>query len=78
MDDLFKPCDFSNIVGYPHVLPDKAIEKLPSFQGDKTVNVKSHILRFNICLAKCCNTHEYEDVKMKLFVLSFEEDVMEW
>ena len=31
MDNLFKPCNFTNIVGYPHDLPDKAIEKLPSF-----------------------------------------------
>ena len=30
MDDLCKPCNFSNIIGYPHDLPDKAIEKLPS------------------------------------------------
>ena len=28
MDDLCKPCDFSNIIGYPHDVPDKAIEKL--------------------------------------------------
>jgi hypothetical protein len=33
MDDLYKPCNFTNIQGYPHPLPDKAIEKSPSFSG---------------------------------------------
>lgn len=30
MNDLFVP-DFANINGYPHNIPDKAIEKLSSF-----------------------------------------------
>ena len=78
MEDLCKPCDFSNIVGYPHDLPDKAIEKLPSFQGNNAVSAKSHITKFNLCLAKWCNAHNFEDVKMRLFILSLEDDAMEW
>ena len=31
MDDLFAPFDFSAIAGYPHALPEKALEKLPTF-----------------------------------------------
>ena len=78
MDDLCKPCDFSNIVGYPHDLPDKAIENLPSFQDNNAISAKYHITKFNQCLAKWCNAHNYEDVKMKLFILSLEDDAMEW
>ena len=25
MEDLYKPCDFSSIQGYPHAIPDKAL-----------------------------------------------------
>jgi hypothetical protein len=32
MGDQCNPCNFTNIQGYPHPLPDKAIEKLPIFQ----------------------------------------------
>ena len=62
MDDLCKPCDFSNIVGYPHALPDKAIEKLPSFQGNNAISAKSHTTKFNQCIAKWCNASNYEAV----------------
>ena len=78
MEDLCKPCDFSNITGYPHDLPDKAIERLPSFQGNNAISAKSHITKFNQCLAKWCNAHNHEDVKMRLFILSLEDDAMEW
>jgi hypothetical protein len=31
MDDLYKPIDFSAISGYPHVIPEKAIENFALF-----------------------------------------------
>jgi hypothetical protein len=31
--ELNRPFNFSNIQGYPHDILEKAIEKLPSFQG---------------------------------------------
>jgi hypothetical protein len=31
MGDFFSPLEFTAIVGYPHVVTEKAIEKLPSF-----------------------------------------------
>jgi hypothetical protein len=34
MEDYFSPLDFSNVNGYPRVLPEKAIDKLPAFQGN--------------------------------------------
>ena len=78
MDDLCKPCDFSNITSYPHALPNKAIEKLPSFQGNNAISAKSHTTKFNQCIAKWCNASNYVDVRMRLFVLSSEDDAMEW
>ena len=43
MDDYFSPLDSSNINGYPHAIPEKAIEKLTSFQGNNAITVKAHI-----------------------------------
>jgi hypothetical protein len=34
MGDPLRPCNFTNIQGYPHPIPDKAIEKLSVFQGN--------------------------------------------
>ena len=52
MEDLYKPRDFSSIQGYPHAIPDKALEKLPSFQGNNAISVKTHLRNFNACIAK--------------------------
>jgi len=78
MNDLFAPCNFNNINGYPHNIPDKAIEKLPSFQGNNAISAASHVKNFNVCIFKWCNVANYEDVKMRLFVLSLEEDALDW
>ena len=32
VDNYYKPCDFSKIVGYAHDIPEKAIDKLPFFK----------------------------------------------
>ena len=42
MDAIYQPCDFSNIQGYLHPIPDKALEKLPSFQGNNAISAKAH------------------------------------
>jgi hypothetical protein len=34
---IYAPCDFSAINNYPHAIPEKAIEKLPSFQGNNAI-----------------------------------------
>ena len=68
MDAIYQPCDF----------PDKALEKLPSFQGNNVVSAKAHVRNFNLCISKWCNAYNHEDVKMKLFVLSLEEDALDW
>jgi hypothetical protein len=60
---IYDPCDFSAINGYPHAIPEKAIEKLPSFQGNNAINAKTHIKDFMRCINKWCVAHDYEDVK---------------
>jgi hypothetical protein len=76
--DIYDPCDFFNIYGYPHAIPEKAIEKLPSFQGNNAVRAKMHDKSFMRCINKWCAAHDHEDVKMKLFVLSLEDDASDW
>jgi hypothetical protein len=78
MDDLYKPIDFSAISGYPHVIPENAIENLPCFQSNNIVDARRHVQRVSHCFNKwCCNTL-YEDVGMKLFILSFDDDDLDW
>jgi hypothetical protein len=78
MGDPLSPCNFAIIQGYPHPIPDKAIEKLLAFQGNNVVSAKTHILNFNMCVLKWCNGHNYEYVKMTLFLYSLERDAVEW
>jgi hypothetical protein len=75
---IYDPCDFSAINNYPHAIPEKAIEKLPSFQGNNAISAKMHVKSFMRCINKWCAAHDYEDVKMKLFVLSLEDDASDW
>lgn len=46
MVDLFSPLDFSAINGYPHASLDKALEKLPTFQGNDVVTTKPMLKPF--------------------------------
>jgi hypothetical protein len=78
MSTLLRPLNFVAIQGAPHAIPDKAIEKLPSFQGNNAVSAHSHLLNFDLCILKWCHGHDEEDVKMTLFVYSLEGDVAEW
>jgi hypothetical protein len=48
MDDLYRPIDFSEISGYPHVIPEKALQKLPCFQGNNVVDARRHVLGFSL------------------------------
>ena len=79
-DAYFKPLDFTQIAGYPHTLPDKAIEKLPTFQGNNVVTVENHIGKISKCYLSWVRdpTQTHDDVYMKLFALSLEEDACEW
>jgi hypothetical protein len=46
MDDLFTRFHFSSIAGYPHALLEKALKKLPTFQGNNAISAKTHIKVF--------------------------------
>ena len=50
---------------------------LPSFQGNNAISTASHVKNFNVCIFKWCNVANYENVKMRLFVLSLEEDALD-
>ena len=47
MNMFLRPLNFAAIQGAPHTIPEKAIDKLPYFQGNNVVSVQSHILNFN-------------------------------
>jgi hypothetical protein len=76
MSAFLRPLNFAAIQGAPHAIPDKAIEKLPCFQGNNAISAHSHILNFNLCVLKYCRGHDEEDVKMTLFVYSLEGDAL--
>jgi hypothetical protein len=76
LDDLFKPSNFANICGYSHDVPEKAIDKLPFFQGNNAVSGRDHWRQFMSVIQK--QGVRNMDVVMKLFVLSLEDDAMDW
>ena len=80
MMEVFKPLDFSQIVGSPHAIQKYAIKKIPIFQGNNAITAKSHLRKFENYLVRYCNdaAHDHDDVKMKLFSLSLEDDAEEW
>ena len=80
MADFFKPLDFTQIAGTPHAIRNDAIKKLPTFQGNNAIIAKSHLQKFSRLLVGYCNevARDHDDVKMKLFALSLEEDVGDW
>lgn len=57
---------------------NKAIKKLPSFQGNNSITAKTHIRTFNVCITKWYNNANHKDIKMRLFVLALEEDALDW
>jgi hypothetical protein len=75
---FLRPSNFAAIQGAPHQVPEKAIDKLPTFQGNNAISAKSHILNFQMCVERYCRGHNEEDVKMTLFVYSLEGDIVEW
>ena len=80
MNNLFAPCDFTNIPGYPNFIPDEAIEaidELPSFLGNNAITTETHLRNFHLCVSKWCHDINHEDVKMRLFIFSLNGDAMD-
>jgi hypothetical protein len=78
MSIFLRPLNFAAIQGAPHAVSEKAIDKLPIFQGNNAISAKTHILNFRMCVQRYCGGHDEEDVKMTLFVYSLEGYVVEW
>jgi hypothetical protein len=78
MSIFLRPLNFAAIQGAHHTVPEKSIDKLPTFQGNNAISAKSHILNFRMCVEIYCGGHDEENVKMTLFVYSLEGDAAEW
>jgi hypothetical protein len=50
MSVFLRPLNFVAFQVAPHQVPEKAIDKLPTFQGNNGISAKSHILNFQMCL----------------------------
>jgi hypothetical protein len=74
----FSPFNFSAIVGYPHPVPaiNEWDDYLPRFRGSKHEHPGDHLLKFHICMLEHGFFHE--DVWIKMFKFSLEEDAHEW
>jgi hypothetical protein len=59
--ELNRPFNFTNIQGYPHDIPEKTIDKLPTFQGNNVVSTADHWRKFKNMVNKFATN--YEDVK---------------
>jgi len=56
------------------------MNKLPIFEGNNAVNIDAHIRKFTTFIQRYAHVTAYnhEDVRMKLFVLSLEDDALQW
>lgn len=74
--DMYAPCDFSNIIGYPNDILSIGIDKLPNFQGNNAISANSHLRDFSIWMAKYGRSDDFdhEDVIMTLFILTLGGD----
>jgi hypothetical protein len=77
MDGFWNPIDSSGIVGFPHDIPEDAIDNIPDF-FDHT-HPGAHIWAFTKFIEKWCDPPIYEDVLMQLFVFTLcGERAMSW
>jgi hypothetical protein len=78
MDHLFRPINFSAISDYQHMISEEALQNLPCFEGDNVVDARRHVRNVSHCIVEWCHNASYEYVKMKLFILSFDDDDVDW
>ena len=80
MTYYFKPLDFTQIASQPHAIPNKAIEKLPTFQGNSAIIATAHLQAISKCFFSWVRdvAQQHDDVYMKLFALSLEGDAYDW
>jgi hypothetical protein len=70
----FSPLDFTNVYGFPNVVPDIKIweDVLPKFGGYVDNNPAQHLLEFYKIMDEL-NVH-HEDVLVNMFMFSLEID----
>jgi hypothetical protein len=51
---------------------------LPCFQSNNVVDARHHVKRVSHFFNKWCCDALHEDIKMKLFILSFDDDNLDW
>jgi len=79
--DFFSPCDFTNIQGDLHshsYVLGEAIDEFPPFQDNNAFTAKAHLRNASLCIRKYRPYSNYEDVKMKIFVLTLSGDALDW
>jgi hypothetical protein len=71
-------CDFSDIASFPHPVPTiiEWDDYLPRFRGSKNDHPGEHLFNFHKCMLEHGFVHE--DVLIKLFKFSLEENAREW
>ena len=74
MGEFFTQLNFTQIAGQPHDIPEKAIDKLMTYNGtDASVSAEQHLRNFSKhCGAHVRGTDKQEDVYMTLFSLSLD------
>jgi hypothetical protein len=74
----FAPLDFANVYGFPNTVPDIKIwgDILPKFGEYEDDNPGQHLFEFHKLMEEL-NVH-HEDVLMKLFMFSLENDARLW
>lgn len=72
----YKALDISGIQGSPHDMPYKYNKWLPNFAENNVITAKNHLARFYDAVGEAKVPQNHEDMAMKLFSLSLEEDVV--
>jgi hypothetical protein len=76
--NVYRPLDMSRIQGFSHNMPNKYNEWLPKFSGNNAIIAQEHITTLYNVLGEHGIPNENEDVVMKLFSLSLEENAKSW
>jgi hypothetical protein len=76
--NAYKALDMSRIQGYPHNMPDKFEKWLPKFSRNNVITAQDHLSSFYNVLGIHLVPNESEDVVMKLFSISLEENARSW
>ncbi|KAH9293079.1 hypothetical protein KI387_041720, partial [Taxus chinensis] len=74
--NTFGPIDFRGMDGYPNVVPQDVRNRLPKFQGNNVITGDQHLKLFDNMMEYF--EIEFEDVYVKLFIHTLEEDARDW